>query len=167
MASSSPERKTELKVKMRAILGDERYSEAMGIPLDALDSAKPATDKQHSKEEATAPTTPAETKVSKAMASVPGDDDEIAELQAKLQVCAFKPIPSFKQYDEGGYHPVHVQDKRKKKKTSHIEPKMNGHARAEAGKVEAGQPSAPSAAGKGKPAHASAQVKRKQKKGKR
>lgn len=85
MASASPERRSELKAKMRIILGDERYCQVMGIPPEALNAVKPAANLDSSKTAPPALETGAKSKKIKDKAHH-SDDGDMAELQAKLQV---------------------------------------------------------------------------------
>lgn len=104
MASSSPERKTQLKAKMRVILGDERYCEVMGIPLDALKSTEDSEQKDNNKSAIAAPAPDARPATEARKAKAPrkskspqnkspseGEDEDIRELQAKLEVQLHKP----------------------------------------------------------------------------
>lgn len=93
MASSSPERKAQLKAKMRAILGDERYCDVMGVPQESLKAVQVDAEK--------APDQPAKASVAdtqrvavagKPTSSSKGEDDDIQELQAKLEVRNYHPV---------------------------------------------------------------------------
>jgi hypothetical protein len=48
MEQCAPDRKEELRTKMRVILGDDRYAEAMGVPLETL---KPVNDEADGEKE--------------------------------------------------------------------------------------------------------------------
>lgn len=94
MASSSPQRKEQLKAKMRAILGDERYCDVMGIPQESLKAVLVDAEK--------APGQPANASVAdtqrvvvakKPESSSKGEDDDIQELQRKLGVSNYQLCP--------------------------------------------------------------------------